>query len=154
MMNTRKLLLSLSLILVMGSVVHAQTFEWDDEKNTIIQLDEKNKNTEKNIEVVKLHSVEETTGFLIWVEDTVRPHYHAKHNETLYFISGEGYFYIGGKKHWVKPGSFVSIPKTVVHAFKTTSEEPVKAISIQAPEFLGKDRIFIEPEKPTGNPDY
>ena len=36
----------------------------------------------------------------------------------------------------------ITIPKNTWHYAKTTSKEPLKVISIQAPNFDGKDRIF------------
>jgi len=121
-----------------------QNFDWNEPLNKVYHLDKMQPGEFENIKVEKLCSQEETTSFLIWVSDTVKPHFHKKHNETLYFIEGEGIFYVGSKKHEIKSGDYITIPKNVVHSFKTTSKSPIKAISVQAPEFFGEDRFWIE----------
>jgi mannose-6-phosphate isomerase-like protein (cupin superfamily) len=42
----------------------------------------------------------------------------------------------------IKKGDFIFIPKNTFHAVKTTSEIPLKVISLQAPFFDGTDRIL------------
>jgi mannose-6-phosphate isomerase-like protein (cupin superfamily) len=46
------------------------------------------------------------------------------------------------KKFEIKHGDVIFIPKNTFHSVKTTSKEPLKVISIQAPYFDGKDRVF------------
>jgi mannose-6-phosphate isomerase-like protein (cupin superfamily) len=139
-----KSLLFIFLFLGVFEIAFAQKFTWTEEENKVYHLHNFEPGEFENIKVEKICTQEEATSFLIWVNDTVKPHYHQKHNETLYFIEGEGIFYVGGKKHVINPGDYITIPKNVVHAFKTTSEKPIKAISIQAPEFFGKDRLWVE----------
>jgi mannose-6-phosphate isomerase-like protein (cupin superfamily) len=43
----------------------------------------------------------------------------------------------------IKKGDFFIIPQGMPHSVKTTSKKPLKAISIQAPKFEGKDRVFL-----------
>lgn len=134
------------VVLFLGSLnlAFAQTHEWKSDTNKVYHLNDFHPGEFENVKVEKICTQEEATSFVIWVKDNVPAHYHKHHNETLNFLEGEGVFTVGGVKHEVKPGDFITIPKTVVHEFKTTSKTPVKVISIQAPEFLGKDIIWIK----------
>ena len=100
----------------------------------------------ENVTVKKLSTDPRSTSFLIWVKDGVKPHYHAKHSETIYVLEGSADMILDGKKYQLSPGDFVHIPMNSVHSVKVTSEEPAKVLSIQAPEFFGKDRIWVEKE--------
>ena len=53
-------------------------------------------------------------------------------------------FQQGDTKMEVGPGDYLRIPKNTPHAVTVLSEEPMKVLSIQAPEFLGEDRVFIK----------
>jgi len=98
-----------------------------------------------NIHVKKLYSDSLGTGFAIWVKKKVKAHRHVTHTEHLYVIEGEGKMTIGDKKYDIKPGDYLVIPKNTVHAVdEVTSENPLKVLSIQTPEFLGKDRVFVD----------
>lgn len=98
----------------------------------------------ENIYIKKLNSTAESSSFLIWVKDTVKPHFHKAHTEMVYVLHGKGIFYLADEKMVMQTGDFVTIKPNTVHAFKTTSAETVKVLSIQAPEFFGKDRFFID----------
>lgn len=105
---------------------------------------------EKFKENVTVHSIcsdQHESSYLIWVKDSVKPHYHAKHTECVYIMQGAGVFYLGDKKFNVKPGDFLRIPQGAVHSFKTTGKETVKVLSVQTPEFKGKDRIWVEQQQ-------
>ena len=125
--------------------LNGQIINWDNEQNKIVHFEKQECDDIGNIKVSKLTSNENSSSFIIWVKDSVKTHYHKDHTETLCFLEGEGIFTVGSKKHFVKAGDFISIPPSVVHSFKTISTKPVKVLSMQAPEFLGKDRHFIKP---------
>jgi mannose-6-phosphate isomerase-like protein (cupin superfamily) len=59
-------------------------------------------------------------------------------------LEGEGEMAVGDKKFPVKKGDIIFIPRGTVHSLKVTSPVPVKVISLQAPMFDGKDRVFVE----------
>lgn len=101
----------------------------------------------ENVTVHPLCSDVHESTFLIWVKDTVKPHYHAEHTELIYVTQGEGLFYLGAEVFELKPGDFVRIPEGVIHSYKSTSNSPSKVISIQTPEFKGKDRIWVDAQK-------
>ncbi len=98
----------------------------------------------ENIKVEKLSTASEASAFLIWVKDTVKKHYHAEHTENLYILEGEGRFYLGDKIYDIKAGDYFQIPKKTIHSVKVKSRIPLKALSVQSPEFFGKDRVFVD----------
>lgn len=96
----------------------------------------------ENVLVRKLASDSSATSFIIWVKKEVNLHYHAFHTETLMILEGTGTMVLGKETMDVTPGDFISIPPHTYHDLLVTSEEPLKALSVQAPEFLGRDRVF------------
>jgi mannose-6-phosphate isomerase-like protein (cupin superfamily) len=80
------------------------------------------------------------TGFLIEVPRGVPPHQHLGHSETVYVLSGRGRMRLGNDTLSIGPGSYLFIPARTPHAVWTTSEEPLKVLSVQAPRFTGADR--------------
>ncbi|MCB0481491.1 MAG: cupin domain-containing protein [Flavobacteriales bacterium] len=101
----------------------------------------------ENVTVHQMCSDRHETSYLIWVKDSVKPHYHAKHTELIYVLQGEGLFYLGSETMVIKKGDYLRIPEGQIHSFKTTSQAEVKVISVQTPEFLGQDRIWVDHQK-------
>lgn len=99
----------------------------------------------KAIKVTPLVSDENSSSFAILIKDKVAPHYHASHTETLLVIEGEAEMRLGDSTYQIKKGDFINIPPNTVHSVRVTSpEEWLKVISVQAPKFTGKDRVFVE----------
>jgi len=98
----------------------------------------------ENIHVHKLYSDSLVTSYVIWVKNAVKAHKHLKHTEHVYVLEGEGKMQVGPETTHIKPGDMVFMPKNTTHSLKVTSEKPMKVISVQTPEFLGKDRVFVE----------
>ena len=99
-----------------------------------------------NIYAHKLSSGKNSTDFLIVIKKSVPLHMHANHTETIYVLDGEGEFQKNNEQYMIKQGDYLRIEKGAPHAVKVTSIKPLKVLSVQAPEFFGKDRIFL-PEK-------
>ena len=97
----------------------------------------------ENVKVIKLSSNKNSSNFLIFIKSSVPPHRHLTHSESIYVISGEGKFTLGNKTMEIVAGDFINVPEGIIHAVDVTSEEPLKVLSNQAPEFLGKDRIYV-----------
>lgn len=97
-----------------------------------------------NIHVVKLNSDKNASDFIVFVKRFVPLHQHVFHTETIYILEGSGVMQLGDEKFEVKPGDYIKVPEGTPHAVKTTSDVPLKALSVQAPEFLGKDRVRVE----------
>lgn len=98
----------------------------------------------ENVFVKSIASDSLTCSYVIFVKKEVKKHKHVFHTEHVYVLEGEGELLLGDKTMNIKKGDIIFIPKNTVHALKTTSSVPVKIISIQAPYFDGKDRVFIE----------
>ena len=98
----------------------------------------------ENIHVTKVATDERASVFVIWVKNSVRAHRHETHSESVYVLEGTAKMTLGDETFEVKAGDYIYIPMNAVHAVEVTSEEPAKVLSIQAPEFLGKDRVFVE----------
>lgn len=122
----------LLLGITIGFTVHAQT--------NILQLQPDK--AYDNISVQKLATDTNSTSFVIWVKNNVKSHKHAHHTETLYVLEGEADMKLGGEEVKLVPGIYLNIPANTFHSVKVTSQIPLKVLSVQAPEFLGEDRVF------------
>ncbi|MCB0409938.1 MAG: cupin domain-containing protein [Flavobacteriales bacterium] len=100
----------------------------------------------ENVTVKKLHSDENSSYFVIWIKKDVASHKHADHSEGIIVLAGEAEMTIAENSFKVKEGDHFVIPKNTFHSVKVTSKDPLKVVSVQAPKFEGKDRIF-EKEK-------
>ena len=98
----------------------------------------------ENIHVVKIATDSHATDFVIFVKQQVPLHKHLAHTETLYVLEGSGTFQLDNKHFEIKPGDYINVAEGTPHAVKVTSTIPLKVLSIQAPEFLGKDRVNVE----------
>ncbi|MAZ36528.1 MAG: hypothetical protein CL842_03655 [Crocinitomicaceae bacterium] len=107
----------------------------------------KNAAPDHNVNVHSLCSDSYESSYIIWVQDSVKPHYHAEHTELVYVLEGKGRFFIGDTSYLIKPGDYLRIPQGKIHSFKNNTENEVKVISIQTPEFKGKDRIWVEKQE-------
>jgi quercetin dioxygenase-like cupin family protein len=131
--------ISLIVFLILGlSSFSQELFKLDS-----IQPDS---NNYENIYIKKLVSDEEQSSFLIWVKDSVQAHYHAIHSENVLILAGKARMTVNGEEQVAEAGDFMNFPKGMVHAvLEVVSDEPLKVLSIQCPEFFGKDRIFVHP---------
>lgn len=97
----------------------------------------------ENIHVVKLSSDAHSTDFIVFVKQQVPLHKHLAHTETLYVLEGSGTFQLADKRFDIEPGDYINVPEGTPHAVTVTSPIPLKVLSVQAPEFLGKDRVKV-----------
>ncbi len=96
----------------------------------------------ENIYNRPLYSDSLTSSFVIFVKKEVKEHKHETHAEHVVVLDGEAIMKVDGKSFKIKKGDVIFIPKNNWHYVKTTSKIPLKVLSIQAPNFDGKDRIF------------
>ena len=101
------------------------------------------KDSFENIKVIPLHSDELISAFVVFVKKEVLLHKHAYHTELVRVLEGKGTMTLGDQIFKIKKGDFFIIPTGTPHSVLTTSKKPLKALSIQAPKFEGKDRIFL-----------
>lgn len=88
-----------------------------------------------------------STSLIIWVKKSVNSHKHIEHSELIYVIEGEGTMTVDESEFILSPGDYFRIPENTFHSLKVTSKKPMKVLSIQSPEFFGKDRVFEEEVK-------
>jgi mannose-6-phosphate isomerase-like protein (cupin superfamily) len=98
----------------------------------------------QNVHYQQIGSTPDATVFLVWVKQQVQAHYHADHTETVIVLEGEGVMTLGEEMQMLKPGVVVVIPSGTIHEVQVTSKEPMKVLSVQAPEFDGSDRILVD----------
>lgn len=96
-----------------------------------------------NIHVQPLMSDEKASSFVIWIKKEVKLHKHLHHSEHVYVLKGKGEMLLGNQKFDVSKGDVVFIPMDTPHSVKV-KRGTLKVISVQAPRFVGKDRIFLE----------
>ena len=97
-----------------------------------------------NVKVIPVHTDNDVSSFIIFVKKGVKPHLHKEHTEQVLVLEGKGIMTVGTIQKKIQKGDLIIIPKGIVHSVKVTSRKPLKALSIQAPEFKGMDRIFVE----------
>lgn len=65
--------------------------------------------------------------------DSVAPHFHKGHSDSLYVLEGEVALHVGDEVvHWT-PGTYVLAPPNVVHWFQNVSDKPVKMLNLHTP---------------------
>lgn len=97
----------------------------------------------ENIEVAALNSDQNSSVFVIWVKKGVRLHKHEWHSETVYVLKGKAQMQLGEQEFEVRKGDVIFIPEGTPHGVKVL-KGPLKVISVQAPEFKGQDRVFLD----------
>jgi mannose-6-phosphate isomerase-like protein (cupin superfamily) len=70
------------------------------------------------------------------------PHLHRNHEETFYVLEGELTVRVGGRRITAPVGSFVVIPRGVVHQPSNPGPEPTRVLLIFSPS--GMERFFEE----------
>lgn len=71
-----------------------------------------------------------------------RPHLHRNYEETFYVLEGELTVRIGPRRITAPAGSFVVVPRGVVHQPSNPGTEPTRVLLIFSPK--GMDRFFEE----------
>jgi len=83
-------------------------------------------------------------SFVLDIRNEVKLHKHEFHSEHVYVVAGNAMMTLGSKVFAIKPGDVIFIQKGTPHKVKVMGNTPLRVISIQAPDFDGKDRIMLE----------
>jgi mannose-6-phosphate isomerase-like protein (cupin superfamily) len=102
----------------------------------------------ENVNITTLHDDENTTVFMISIKKSVRRHLHEYHTEIVTVLEGRGKMYFAGKYLDIRKGDQIIIPPNTPHGVVTTSSQPLQVMSVQTPQFLGYDRVFLPEETP------
>jgi len=89
-----------------------------------------------------LYSDSLASSFVIFVKKEVKEHKHETHAEHVIVLEGEAIMKIDSSSFKIKKGDVIFVPKNTWHYVKVVSKTPLKVLSLQAPNFDGKDRIF------------
>jgi oxalate decarboxylase/phosphoglucose isomerase-like protein (cupin superfamily) len=73
----------------------------------------------------------------------LKMHYHQYSDEITYCIEGQAVMNVSGKELVMKSGDLMYIPALMPHGSEVTGNETLQLISIFAPPFYGKDRIYV-----------
>ena len=96
----------------------------------------------ENIHVKKISSDSSSSTFAIWIKQKVKLHKHVYHTENVLIDKGFGEFQINDSIYKVAEGDWIVITKNTWHGVVVNSKSIMKVISVQSPEYFGKDRIF------------
>lgn len=96
----------------------------------------------ENIHIKKISSDSSSSTFAIWIKQKVKLHKHVYHTENVLIDKGFGEFQINDSIYKVAAGDWIVIPKNTWHGVVVNSKSTMKVISVQSPEYFGKDRIF------------
>jgi mannose-6-phosphate isomerase-like protein (cupin superfamily) len=98
----------------------------------------------ENIYIRNLYTdTNNVSSFVIFIKKEVKPHKHESHAEHVVVLEGIGMMTLNDRKFKIKKGDVVFIPKGSYHAVVSISKKSaLKVLSIQAPFFDGKDRVF------------
>ena len=132
----------LNLILLMFLFNHSNAQEFVSSTDKIEPINE----DYDNISITKLSTNSDATTFAIWIKKKVKIHKHINHTEHVYIKQGKGKFQLADSLYNVKTGDLIIVPKNTWHGVVVESKNPMKVISIQSPEFFGKDRVFKKPQ--------
>ncbi|MBI5867754.1 MAG: cupin domain-containing protein [candidate division Zixibacteria bacterium] len=82
---------------------------------------------------------------LTQIRGVIQSHRHLAHEENVWVIRGSGRLVVDGVKYKVAAGQVIHIPKGASHSFYNMGAKPAVVISVFAPGFDGKDRIYDNP---------
>ncbi len=97
-----------------------------------------------NVFSQNLFSDKRVSSFYIEIKKEVAPHFHKKHSEHVYVISGSGIMKLADEVLYIQSGDLIFIPPHTVHSVVVNSDNPLRVLSIQAPFFNGKDRVLVK----------
>src|SRR4051812_29491889 len=69
------------------------------------------------------------------------PHIHTQQEESFYVLSGEFDFIIGEEKLRAEAGSFLVVPRGIVHSFAAAGDSPARLMFLHTP---GLEGFFLE----------
>ena len=86
----------------------------------------------------------------------IPPHIHHNEDEALYGLEGEVTVRVGDQIHTVGPGTFVLMPRDVVHTFSNPGTVPARVLVVSSPGAVihyFEEAAALTNASPTGHPD-
>ena len=131
-----KKILAVLVFILAGKALFAQQYQGLDTIKAPLAYE--------NVSARPLYSDSLASSFVIFIKKEVKEHKHAAHAEHIVVLEGTAVMKVDGNSFKIKKGDVIFVPKDTWHYVKVTSKTPLKVLSIQAPNFDGKDRIFKE----------
>ena len=128
------------LTIILGLILIPFLFKSQDIISSINEMYPKKKS--ENIHIKTIYSDSSSSTFAIWIKQKVKLHKHVYHTENVLIDKGFGEFQINDSIYKVAAGDWIVIPKNTWHGVVVNSKSTMKVISVQSPEYFGKDRIF------------
>lgn len=86
------------------------------------------------------------TDSLVPPQGDAPPHVHEREDEAFWVIEGEIEVLVGEERHLARAGSFVHLPKGIVHAYRNVGPAAARFLTLMVPG--GLERFFHEVGKP------
>jgi quercetin dioxygenase-like cupin family protein len=96
------------------------------------------------VHLVPLFHGQDITVSLAQIQGTLKPHYHAVHDETIYVLSGKGQALVEGAWVDLAPGMVMHFQGTRVHAARAESGDTLVFLCHFVPWMKEVDRVFVE----------
>ena len=96
-----------------------------------------------------LKDVPRSSVNLVRVQGEVAPHYHAKSDETVYILEGEGELLLDRAWRPVTAGTLIHVPMNVPHAFINRASGGTIVLSTFTPPLVPGDRVQLKVEPRT-----
>ena len=108
--------------------------------------------------LVTFYALGEETGgaFTLFEEataprDSALPHLHHEEDQAFYVLQGEHEFVCDGRTFGAEAGSFVYVPRGVVHSFENVGTTPGRLLIFSTPA-SGTESFFFEVGEPADGP--
>jgi mannose-6-phosphate isomerase-like protein (cupin superfamily) len=88
-----------------------------------------------------LHGDDDVTIRLLALRAPVAMHRHARSEEIVYLLSGEGVFRFAHGERALRAGDLVVVPRDTPHGFTPTGAGPAVLLQTFVPHFMEGDRI-------------
>jgi quercetin dioxygenase-like cupin family protein len=86
-----------------------------------------------------IHANDQSSTFLILLNQAEIPHTHDTHDVTVVMLSGGGVLHIGDRAENVRPGDVMEIPHGVVHWAENTAPGGTVVYAVFTPPYDGTD---------------
>jgi len=99
-----------------------------------------------NVRITPLFKNDDSSHYIIQINDRERPHIHETHDLTVIVKKGKGTLNLGKEKIAMKAGDIAFIPRGKVHYFVNESKH-CTAVSyvVFSPAYHGKDKKIVDP---------
>ena len=77
------------------------------------------------------------------------PHIHTREEEAFYVLEGDLLFRAGGQRVIATPGTFLHVPRGVVHHFKNEADKPARMVFFFVPAGIETmfEKMAADPER-------